>query len=150
MTFMQKFIERMEALGVTASASGDNWMSSPIGVFTHPEADRILYAPNALLDSPGLTSWVSLTAVQVAKELDPAVTVYPASECFPISADYTQYEMEPSKVAEQTSKVKSTRVLQTAQNLLRNGRSQAANLMQQMVTGEQKIILSNSKVITDV
>lgn len=150
MTFMQKFIERMETLGVAVSSSGDNWMSTPVGVFTQPEADRILYAPNALLDSPGLTSWIALTAVQVAKELDPAVTVFPATECFPISVDYTQYEMDPTKVADQTTKVKNMRVLQTAQNLLNGGRSQAANLMQKLVTGDQKIILPESKVITDV
>lgn len=151
MTFMQKFIQRLSEVGVTISTSGDTWCSTPVGVFTHPEPDRVLYAPNSLLDSPGMTSWISLTVVQIAKEIDPSITVYPATECFPLKIDYTEYEMEPTKVAELTTKTKNMRVLAAAQSLLQNTKTKASQIMGALQNGEApKLILPDNKVITDV
>lgn len=155
MSFMEQFTQKMNELGVRVTASGDNWFSSPVGVFTQPEPGRVLYAPNSLLESPGFSVWVGLTAVQVAREIDPEVVVYPAEECYPVNADFTEYEMDPAIAKEHTAKVKNMRILSTAQNLLKQSRSQASQLLGDLVQGQAtreapKLIIPNQKVITDV
>lgn len=156
MSFMEQFTQKMNELGIKAAAVGENWFSSPVGVFTQPESDRVLYAPNSLLDSPGLVAWVALTAVQVAREIDPTVVVYSAEECYPVKLDYTEYEMDPTLVKENTVKIKNMRILNTAQNLLKKSRSEASQLLGGLMGGQQavaeapKLILPDQKVITDV
>lgn len=155
MSFMELFTQRMNELGVKAAATGENWFSSPVGVFTQPEPGRVLYAPNSLLETPGLAVWVALTAVQVAREIDQEVVVYSAEECYPVKMDYTEYEMDPELVKENTLKIKNMRILNTAQNLLKQSRSQASQLLGYLAKGKiapeaPKLILPDQKVITDV
>ena len=153
MSIMKQFMEKMVHAGVKVAASGDNWFSSSVGVFTNPEEGRILYAPNSLIESPGLVSWVSLTAVQVARTIDQAIEVHAAHECYPLMATYEEYEMDPSLVTQYTQKFRNAKIVNVAHNLFRANESKASLLMKQIASGDKPsglIMPEPKKVITDV
>lgn len=125
---IHKFGNICEDQGITISTRGDNFMTSPVGVFTFDHTSgEMSFSPNCMVPVE-LITWVALTVVQIAKEVGFTV-VRPAAACWALDPDYKVFETDPVKVTEHVNNHQLSVSMGLAKDMIKRAGGKVAQMV---------------------